>query len=158
MVLVVIRWNVLKCNMIFGAGCYCCWCHHDDSTRVNSQIRMEQCVNCKCVRIIAGAWQQNCYMYYRVVKSAFLYFPMNKTEIRHAQKASQPRSWNCSLRKVAIATAIMKLFTAQNGYRNRDNEIVHCAKWLSQPRWRNCSLRKGSHNRDNEIVHCAKGN
>ena len=61
------------------------------------------------------------------------------------------------MRKMAIATAIMKLFTAQSGYRNRDNEIVHCTKWLSQPRWRNCSLRKGSHNRDNEIVHCAKG-
>ena len=42
-----------------------------------------------------------------------------------------------------LATAIMKLLTAQSSYRNRDSEIAHCAKWLSQPRWRNCSLRKG---------------
>ena len=33
-----------------------------------------------------------------------------------------------------LATAKMKLFTAQSGYRNRDDEIAHCAKWLSQPR------------------------
>ena len=38
------------------------------------------------------------------------------------------------LRKTAIAFAEMKLSLAQNGYRNRDNEIVTCAKRLSQPR------------------------
>ena len=30
----------------------------------------------------------------------------------------------------------------RKGSHNRDNEIVHCAKWLSQPRQENCSLRK----------------
>ena len=35
------------------------------------------------------------------------------------------------MRKMAIATAIMKLFTAQSGYRNRDGEIAHCARGLT---------------------------
>ena len=42
------------------------------------------------------------------------------------------------MRKTAITTAIMKLSLAQNGYRNRDNEIVTCAN--------------PHRNRDNEIV------
>ena len=113
-------------------------------------------VNCKCVRTIVGAWQQNCYMYYRVVKRAFLYFPMNNTEIRHAQRVSQPRSWNCSLRKMAIATAIMKLFTAQSGYRNRDGEIAHCAKGLATAIMKLLTAQRGYRNRDGEIAHCAK--
>ena len=42
------------------------------------------------------------------------------------------------MRKTAIAFAEMKLSLAQNGYRNRDNEIVTCAN--------------PHRNRDNEIV------
>ena len=48
------------------------------------------------------------------------------------------RNEGCFLRKTAIATAIMKLSLAQNGYRNRENEIVTCAN--------------AHRNRDNEIV------
>ena len=40
-----------------------------------------------------------------------------------AKWLSQPRKWNCSLRK---------------GSRNCEKEIAPCAKWLSQPRSRNC--------------------
>ena len=48
------------------------------------------------------------------------------------------RNEDCFMRKTAITTAIMKLSLAQNGYRNRDNEIVTCAN--------------PHRNRDNEIV------
>ena len=45
----------------------------------------------------------------------------------YAKWLSQPRKWNCSLRKVAIATAKMKSFTAQR--------VSQVRKWV-------CSLRK----------------
>ena len=60
------------------------------------------------------------------------------------------------MRKMAIATAIMKLFTAQSGYRNRDGEIAHCAKGLATAIMKLLTAQSGYRNRDDEIAHCAK--
>ena len=75
----------------------------------------------------------------------------------YAKWLSQPRKWNCSLRKVAIATAMTKLLIAQSGYRNRDSEIVHCARGLTTAIAKLLTAQSDYRNRDSEIVHCARG-
>ena len=57
----------------------------------------------------------------------------------------------------APATAKMRLFLVQSGYRNRENEIVHCAKGLASAKMSLLLAQSGYRNRENEIVHCAKG-
>ena len=66
------------------------------------------------------------------------------------------RNEGCFLRKTAIAFAEMKLSLAQTGYRNRENEIVHCAKGLASAKMSLLLAQSGYRNRDDEIVHCAK--
>ena len=75
----------------------------------------------------------------------------------YAKWLSQPRKWNCSLRKVAIATAMTKLLIAQSDYRNRDSEIVHCARGLASAMTKLLTAQSDYRNRDSEIVHCARG-
>ena len=79
------------------------------------------------------------------------------TKLLTAQRVSQPRKWNCSLRKVAIATAMTKLLIVQSGYRNRDSEIVHCARGLTTAIAKLLIAQSDYRNRDSEIVHCARG-
>ena len=59
------------------------------------------------------------------------------------------------LRKTAIAFAEMKLSLAQNGYRNRDNEIVACANRHRNRENEIVACANPLRNRDNEIVTCA---
>ena len=50
-----------------------------------------------------------------------------------------------------------KLLTAQSGYRNRDSEIVHCARGLTTAIAKLLTAQSDYRNRDSEIVHCARG-
>ena len=59
------------------------------------------------------------------------------------------------MRKTAIAFAEMKLSLAQNGYRNRDNEIVTCANPHRNRDNEIVTCANAHRNRDNEIVTCA---
>ena len=54
----------------------------------------------------------------------------------YAKWLSQPRKWNCSLRKVAIATAIAKLFTAQRDICSGGDMDWSRRGWSFQGWWR----------------------